>query len=153
MNRPPQMGALRVPGGPLSTTRGPPRADATTVFPLAREPIETAIHGALRGGPGFVDLDGEIRRDHTEFLIAEARKARGTTGDDRRVVRPAGSRTPSTYVRASCPDPRRSVCASDLLGCARVTYHRTARTEVRETSASTAKGDEKYSTKTPVAAT
>lgn len=106
------------------------------------EPIETAIHGALRGGPDFVDLDGEIRRDHTEFLMAVARKARGTTGTMAAFV---DWLTHSQHVRTDFLSSSTESLRDDLLDRAHVTYHRTARTEVRE--------GEKYSTKTPMAAT
>lgn len=131
MNRPPQMGPCACQVGSFSMTRGP-------LEPMQQrcsrrgEPIETAIHVALRGGPGF-DLDGEIRRDYTEFLMAEARKARDTTGTTAAIV---DWLTHSQHVRTDFLSSSTESLRGDLLDRAHVTYHRTARTEVRETSAS-----------------
>lgn len=67
MNRPPQMGPLRVPGGPLSMTQFSSRADATNA--ISCKLIETAIHHAvLRGGPGFIDHDDTITKDEAETV-------------------------------------------------------------------------------------
>lgn len=104
-----------------------------------REPIETAIHGALRGGPGFVDFDGEIRRNRTEFLMAGARKARGATGTI--VGWPVHALPARTYRLLSSSTER---LRDDLLD--NVSSHENGRKRAR-------RRDEKYSTKTPVTTT